>query len=102
MEEVSGFLGGDWDYINLKGGTGPLVYPAGFVYLFSVLYYLTDLGNNILLGQYLFLGLYVAFIAVLFVIHHKAKVVSHIKSINTSCASSCSTPFARLTLRNIL
>jgi hypothetical protein len=25
MEEVAGFLGGDWDYANLKGQTGPLV-----------------------------------------------------------------------------
>jgi len=25
MEEVAGFLSGDWDYANLKGQTGPLV-----------------------------------------------------------------------------
>ena len=42
MEEVAGFLGGDWDYANLKGQTGPLVYPAGFVYIYSALYYITD------------------------------------------------------------
>lgn len=54
MEEVGGFLQGERDYINLAGGTGPLVYerilrcikfiiffiryPAGFVYLYSILY----------------------------------------------------------------
>ena len=73
MEEVKGYLDGERDYLNLKGGTGPLVYvsyshtqtplhsssnqlfsmlinlhannsflkyryPAGFVYLYSVLY----------------------------------------------------------------
>lgn len=29
---------------------GPLVYPAGFVYIYSLLYYLTDGGVNIRLG----------------------------------------------------
>lgn len=28
MEEVAGFLSGDWDYANLKGQTGPLVRPS--------------------------------------------------------------------------
>jgi alpha-1,3-mannosyltransferase len=41
MEEVEGFLGGELDYMNLKGGTGPLVYPAGFVYLFAGIRWLT-------------------------------------------------------------
>jgi len=42
MQEVAGFLSGDWDYANLRGDTGPLVYPAGFVYIYSALYYITD------------------------------------------------------------
>jgi alpha-1,3-mannosyltransferase len=42
MDEVEGFLGGELDYKNLRGGTGPLVYPAGFVYLFSCLRYITN------------------------------------------------------------
>ena len=76
MEEVSGFLGGEWDYAKLKGQTGPLVYPAGFVYIYSILYYVTQFGKNILLAQYIFLGIYLAFIAVLLSIYHQAKVVS--------------------------
>ena len=28
-------LQGERDYHNIRGGTGPLVYPAGFLYLFS-------------------------------------------------------------------
>ena len=43
---------------DLKGDTGPLVYPAGFVYLYSGLYYLTDHGNDIAHGQVLFVGFY--------------------------------------------
>jgi alpha-1,3-mannosyltransferase len=64
MQEVQGFLQGDWNYANLKGDTGPLVYPGGFVWLYSALYFITDLGQNIRvrppqLAQFIFLGLYV-------------------------------------------
>lgn len=36
MQEVRGFLEGERNYFNLQGDTGPLVYPAGFVYAYSV------------------------------------------------------------------
>lgn len=35
LGQVSGFLGGEREYGNLKGDTGPLVYPAGFLYVYS-------------------------------------------------------------------
>ncbi|KAL0216109.1 hypothetical protein P9112_008293 [Eukaryota sp. TZLM1-RC] len=57
MQEVgkpSGFLGGVKDYLLMKGDTGPLVYPAGFVYIYSLLYKVTNEGSNIKLAQYLF------------------------------------------------
>lgn len=55
MEEVSGVLNDkQYDYKELRGGTGPLVYPAGFVYVYSFLFYLTDHGRDILTAQYLF------------------------------------------------
>jgi alpha-1,3-mannosyltransferase len=38
MEEVEGVVNGTYDYTMLKGQTGPLVYPAGFVYLYYILY----------------------------------------------------------------
>ncbi|GAU11208.1 hypothetical protein TSUD_341980 [Trifolium subterraneum] len=41
MSQVEGFLGGERDYRNLKGDTGPLVYPAGFLYIYSAFLYLT-------------------------------------------------------------
>ncbi|XP_022770932.1 dol-P-Man:Man(5)GlcNAc(2)-PP-Dol alpha-1,3-mannosyltransferase isoform X2 [Durio zibethinus] len=41
MSQVSGFLGGERDYKNLKGDTGPLVYPAGFLYVYSAIRYIT-------------------------------------------------------------
>jgi alpha-1,3-mannosyltransferase len=47
MQEVQGFLDGDLNYTHLKGDTGPLVYPAGFLYVFSALYYLCSAGTDI-------------------------------------------------------
>ncbi|CAG9833463.1 unnamed protein product [Diabrotica balteata] len=58
MQEVEGFLNGTLDYKELKGDTGPLVYPAGFVYIYTLFYYVTSKGTNILLAQYIFLFLY--------------------------------------------
>lgn len=40
------------------GDTGPLVYPAGFLYLYSALYFLTGHGANVRLAQYIFIGIY--------------------------------------------
>jgi ALG3 protein len=42
MEEVKGYQQGERDYRQLRGGTGPLVYPAGFVHLFSTLQRITQ------------------------------------------------------------
>lgn len=58
MQECEGFLNGTLDYSQLRGDTGPLVYPAGFVYIYSLLYYLTSQGENIRLAQYVFIGIY--------------------------------------------
>ena len=51
-------------------------YPAGFVYIFSGLYYITELGTNIKLAQYIFAGLYIATLLVVFDIYKRvAKVI---------------------------
>ena len=59
MEEVKGYLDGERDYVNIRGSTGPLVYPAGFLYVYSMLYHITDGGNNVLLAQYIFIAIYI-------------------------------------------
>ena len=51
MQEVEGVVNGTYDYSQLRGDTGPLVYPAGFVWLYMCLYYVTAQGTNILLAQ---------------------------------------------------
>lgn len=57
MSEVRGFAEGERDYAKLEGATGPLVYPAGFVYLFDVLRRITSDGSDIALAQSVFAGL---------------------------------------------
>lgn len=53
MQEVKSYLVGERNYENMYGDTGPLVYPAGFVYIFSILYWLTNQGVDILTGNHL-------------------------------------------------
>lgn len=58
MEEVEGYLNGETDYRNLRGNTGPLVYPAGFLYVYSALRYFTNEGRDIFTAQCIFVGIY--------------------------------------------
>lgn len=48
----------EFDYLNIHGSTGPLVYPAGFVYLYSILYFITSNGSNIFAAQLIYGGLH--------------------------------------------
>lgn len=40
MQEVTTYQNGERDYVNIRGDTGPLVYPAGFLYLYSFFKYI--------------------------------------------------------------
>jgi len=73
MQEVGGFLDGERNYENLRGDTGPLVYPAGFVYIYSLLRFVTNHGENIILAQYIFLGIYLATQALVFSIYARTR-----------------------------
>lgn len=58
MQQVTQFLEGERNYVKIRGGTGPLVYPAAHVYIYTALYWVTDKGRDILLAQGLFVGVY--------------------------------------------
>jgi alpha-1,3-mannosyltransferase len=64
MQQVSLFVNGENDYFLLKGDTGPLVYPAFHLYIYSGLYYLTDNGTNIFKAQCVFALLYLCTLAI--------------------------------------
>ncbi|KAG0748288.1 hypothetical protein G6F57_002591 [Rhizopus arrhizus] len=75
MQEVEGFLTGERDYRKLKGDTGPLVYPAGFVYIYSILYHLTNKGTQVRSAQYVFEALYLINQAIVMSIYNRSKKV---------------------------
>ena len=75
MQEVTYYLNGERNYMNMRGDTGPLVYPAGFVYVFSLLYYGTDNGQNIPVAQCVFIGLYILTLIVILRIYARGKCV---------------------------
>lgn len=63
MQQVRFFVEGERDYSLIKGDTGPIVYPAVHLYIYTTLYYLTDEGTDILLAQCLFHVLYLVTLA---------------------------------------
>ncbi|XP_060179623.1 dol-P-Man:Man(5)GlcNAc(2)-PP-Dol alpha-1,3-mannosyltransferase [Lycium barbarum] len=73
MSQVTGFLEGERDYSNLKGDTGPLVYPAGFLYIYSAIQYVT--GGQVYPAQILFGFLYTLDLAIIVFIYLKTDVV---------------------------
>jgi alpha-1,3-mannosyltransferase len=61
---------GEYDYRKIYGSTGPLVYPAGFLYLFRALQYATN--HDILTAQVLFLGFYLMTQGIVMVMYNMA------------------------------
>lgn len=73
MSQVDGFIEGERDYSNLKGDTGPLVYPAGFLYVYSAIQYVT--GGQVFPAQVLFGFLYIVNLGIMLFIYVKTDVV---------------------------
>ncbi|KAJ8321083.1 hypothetical protein KUTeg_002670 [Tegillarca granosa] len=78
MQEVEGVVNGTYDYTQLK---------AGFVYIYLALYYITGHGINIRLGQYIFAGLYILSLLVIFDIYRTVKRVPPYVLFFICCAS---------------
>ncbi|KTW30844.1 hypothetical protein T552_04071 [Pneumocystis carinii B80] len=69
MTQVSIYLSGERNYLNIKGDTGPIVYPSGFLYLYTFLYKLTDGGRDIARAQYIFMLVYLSTLFFIFKIY---------------------------------
>jgi alpha-1,3-mannosyltransferase len=86
MQEVSTWWDeGELDYRKIRGGTGPLVYPAGFLYLFQTLRWLT--GGDVRQAQYFFWSLYVATQGVVLSILHQRVVALRNKNLHQQRSS---------------
>ena len=77
MQQVECFLNGTLDYQQIYGDTGPIVYPAGHLYIFTFLYFVTNRGTNIYFAQLIFALLYLATIWVVFQLYLKHSKVGH-------------------------
>ncbi|XP_078439785.1 asparagine-linked glycosylation 3 [Wolffia australiana] len=73
MSQVDGFLKGERDYMRLEGDTGPLVYPAGFLYIFAALKYATE--GLVFPAQVVFGVLYIINLAIVMLIYLKINVL---------------------------
>ena len=71
MEHVRQFLEGERNYAKISGSTGPLVYPALHVYIYSILFAATNEGTDIMRAQIIFAGLYLATLAVVFACYRR-------------------------------
>mmetsp|Transcript_11964 Transcript_11964/g.22990 ORF Transcript_11964/g.22990 Transcript_11964/m.22990 type:complete len:473 (-) Transcript_11964:118-1536(-) len=68
MQEVATWWdAGEYDYRNIRGDTGPLVYPAGFLYLFQCLRWMT--GGSVPAAQCIFVIFYVVYQGVVLLIY---------------------------------
>ena len=78
MAQVALFLAGERDYAAIKGGTGPLVYPAGHVYIYAALHRLTAGGADVARAQWLFAALYLATLALVLGVYREARAPPYI------------------------
>ncbi|KAJ7685072.1 glycosyltransferase family 58 protein [Mycena polygramma] len=59
MVQVEVYLKGELDYSRITGPTGPLVYPAGHLYIHRLLHAFTDAGADIPVAQQIYGVLYI-------------------------------------------
>lgn len=65
----------NFDYGQIEGPTGPLVYPAGHVYVFYIFKLLTENGTNIQSAQYLYMLIYMAQLYLTYKIYSHGRVL---------------------------
>ena len=79
-----GYLSGERDYEKLRGGTGPLVYPAGFLYVFAWLRWLCGGdGSNVGKAQLIFAALYLANRATVMATYYLALGASGVENVRS-------------------
>uniref|UniRef100_I1NKN8 dolichyl-P-Man:Man5GlcNAc2-PP-dolichol alpha-1,3-mannosyltransferase n=1 Tax=Oryza glaberrima TaxID=4538 RepID=I1NKN8_ORYGL len=72
-QKVDAFVEGERDYTKIEGDTGPLVYPAGFLYVYSAIKLLT--AGQVFPAQILFGVLYIVNLSLVLLMYVKTEVV---------------------------
>lgn len=78
MQQVAIYTSGERDYNKIHGDTGPLVYPGGHVYIYRLLYAVTDEGRDIRLAQWIFVALYLCTLLLVMRCYREAKVSPYV------------------------
>uniref|UniRef100_A0A0D9UXC3 dolichyl-P-Man:Man5GlcNAc2-PP-dolichol alpha-1,3-mannosyltransferase n=1 Tax=Leersia perrieri TaxID=77586 RepID=A0A0D9UXC3_9ORYZ len=73
MAQVDAFAGGERDYTKIEGDTGPLVYPAGFLYVYNAIKFLT--AGQVFPAQILFGVLYIVNLSLVLLLYVKTEVL---------------------------
>ncbi|KAF2723904.1 glycosyltransferase family 58 protein [Polychaeton citri CBS 116435] len=78
MQQVAIYVSGERDYVKISGDTGPLVYPAAHVYVYRLLYAVTDEGRDIVRAQYIFVNLYLVTLGLVMQCYRHARVPPYV------------------------
>lgn len=86
------FQSGVREYDQIVGDSGPIAYPAGYLYAFEGIRRLTDDGHNLPLAQLLFACIYLLQLALVFAIYWTSQVGSKVHQpqghLSTLCCRS--------------
>lgn len=75
VQQVEAFLNGTRDYSLITGNTGPIVYPAGHLYVNTLFYYLSNHGQDIFTVQCLFIAVYLINLVLIYRICLKTNLI---------------------------
>ncbi|WWC89131.1 uncharacterized protein L201_004049 [Kwoniella dendrophila CBS 6074] len=72
MQQVEMFINGERDYSRIEGETGPLVYPALHLYIYTAFYKYLPSIEDIRPAQYIFLGFYLITLLLVSIINYSS------------------------------